>query len=288
MIGPIGHIGHIGSIGHRGHISPISPIGIFDSGIGGLTVMAEIIKALPCEEIIYFGDLARTPYGSKSKETVVKFSCEIVQFLISQGVKAIVVACNTASASALEDLRQMVAVPIIGVILPGAKKAAEGTQTKRVGVIATRSTIATGAYVKAIQSHNPQIHVISQPCPLFVPLVEEGWLNHSVTRKIAEEYLFPLKANKIDTLILGCTHYPFLRNVIHDVMGNEVTLINSAEETARATKEILSNDRLLCTIRQDKKYRFYVSDEGSRFVEIGEQFLGEKIRIITQIDLGKG
>lgn len=263
-------------------------IGIFDSGIGGLTVMAEMIKALPDEEMIYFGDLARTPYGSKSKETVVKFSCEIVQFLISQGVKAIVVACNTASASALEEVRQRVTVPIIGVILPGAQKAVMVTQTKRIGVIATRATIATGAYVKAIQSHDPQIHIISQPCPLFVPLVEEGWLDHVVTRKIAEEYLFPLKANKIDTLILGCTHYPFLRNVIQDVMGNEVTLINSAEETARSIKEILSNAGLLCTMRQDKRHRFYVSDEGTRFVELGEQFLKEKIRVITQIDLGKG
>ncbi|MBU0700924.1 glutamate racemase [bacterium] len=263
-------------------------IGIFDSGVGGLTVMAEIIKALPCEEMIYFGDLARTPYGSKSKETVVKFSCEIVQFLISQGVKAIVVACNTASASALEELRQKFSLPIIGVILPGAQKAAEVTQTKRIGVIATRSTIATGAYVKAIQSHDPQIHVISQPCPLFVPLVEEGWLNHVVTKEIAKEYLFSLKANKIDTIILGCTHYPFLRSVIQDIMGNEVTLINSAEETARVTKEILFCAGLLCTMSQDKRHRFYVSDEGSRFIELGEQFLKEKIRIITQIDLGKG
>ncbi len=263
-------------------------IGIFDSGIGGLTVMAEIIKALPDEEMIYFGDLARTPYGSKSKETVIKFSCEIAQFLISQGVKAIVVACNTASASALEELRQKVAVPVIGVILPGAQKAAEVTQTKRIGVIATRSTVATGAYVKAIQSHDSQIHVVSQPCPLFVPLVEEGWLNHVVTKKIAEEYLFPLKANKIDTLILGCTHYPFLRDVIHDVMGNDVTLINSAEETAMATKGILSDAGLLCAMRHDGRHRFYVSDEGTRFVELGEQFLKEKIRVITQIDLGKG
>jgi glutamate racemase len=262
-------------------------IGIFDSGIGGLTVMAEMIKALPDEEMIYFGDLARTPYGSKSKETVVKFSCEIVQFLISQGVKAVVVACNTASASALEELRQKVIIPIIGVILPGAKKAVEVTQNKRIGIIATRSTVATGAYAKVIQSYDPQIHVISQPCPLFVPLVEEGWLNHVVTRRTAEEYLFPLKANKIDTLILGCTHYPFLCDIIQDVMGNEVTLINSAKETAISIKEILSNAELLCTMKQDKRHRFYVSDEGTRFVELGEQFLKEKIRVITQIDLSK-
>lgn len=264
-----------------------APIGIFDSGVGGLTVMAEVIKAMPDEEIIYFGDLARTPYGSKSKETVIKFSCEIVQFLISQGVKAIVVACNTATASAIEELRQRFPLPVIGVILPGAQKAAGITQVKRVGVIATRSTVATGAYVRAIQSCNPQIHVISQPCPLFVPLVEEGWLTHSVTRKIAEEYLSPLKDNKIDTLILGCTHYPFLRSIIQDIMGNEVTLINSAEETAMATKGILSDAGLLCTKRQDKKYRFYISDEGVQFVELGEKFLGEKIRIITQVDLAK-
>jgi len=249
--------------------------------------MAEIIKAMPDEEIIYFGDLARTPYGSKSKETVIKFSCEIVQFLISQGVKAIVVACNTATASSLEELKQRFSLPIIGVILPGAQKAAEITQTRRIGVIATRSTVATGAYVKAIQLQDSEIHVISQPCPLFVPLVEEGWLNHAATKKIAEEYLFPLKNNKIDTLILGCTHYPFLRNIIQAVMGNEVTLINSAEETAMATKGILFEAGLLCEMRQERRHRFYVSDESVRFVELGEQFLGEKIRIITQVDLAK-
>jgi glutamate racemase len=265
-----------------------APIGIFDSGIGGLTVVSEVMKRLPYEEIIYFGDIARTPYGSKSKETVIKFSCEIMEFLVSQGVKLVIVACNTASASAIEELRQRFSLPIIEVISPGAEKAVIITKTKKVGVIGTRATINTGAYVRTIQSQAPEIQVISQPCPLFVPLVEEGWLNHRVTYKIAEEYLTPLKDSNIDVLILGCTHYPFLIPVIQKIMGDNVVLINSAEEVAKATQKVLRNSMLLYTgDNREVRCKFYVSDETTRFIELGEQFLGEKIRVITQVDLAK-
>jgi glutamate racemase len=264
------------------------PIGIFDSGVGGLTVAKEIMKALPSEDIIYFGDLARTPYGSKSQETVKKFSIEITNFLIKQQVKMIVVACNTASSLALTELKERFNLPIIGVIQPGVSKAIKSTKSKRIGVIGTQATISSNAYMDAIKSIDANIQVLSQPCPLFVPLVEEGWIEHEVTKLVAKEYLSPLKENHIDTLILGCTHYPFLKNVLQEIMGDEVILVDSAIEVACETKKVLTKHNLLHQQNPNPSYKFYVSDASSKFVEIGKILLGKKIRVVTQVAVGTG
>jgi len=263
------------------------PIGIFDSGVGGLTVAAEIMNILPAENIIYFGDIARTPYGSKSPETVKRFSIEIVNFLIKQRVKMIVVACNTASSLALGVLKEKFSLPIIGVIKPGVLKAVKSTRSKRIGVIGTQATISSNAYLDAIKSIDVSIHVLSQPCPLFVPLVEEGWLEHEVTKLIAKEYLAPLKENQIDTLILGCTHYPFLKGILQEVMGDGVVLVDSAIEVAQETKKILTQNNLLCQQNSNPSYKFYVSDASSKFVEIGKILLGKKIRVVTQVEISE-
>lgn len=265
-----------------------SPIGIFDSGVGGLTVVAEMIKELPFEDIVYFGDVARTPYGSKSRETVTRFSCEIARFLIGQGVKMIIVACNTASSVALDVLGKEFDLPILGVIRAGTLAALRATQNKKVGVVGTSATIASGSYVNDLKSLARDLAVISQACPLFVPLVEEGWLDHEVTRLVAGEYLSPLKSNDVDTLILGCTHYPFLKPVIAETMGKEVTLIDSAVEMARMAKKILSEKGLL---RQKEtgavSRKFYLSDISANFIELGERLLGEKMRVITRVDVSE-
>lgn len=262
------------------------PIGIFDSGVGGLTVAAEIMKTLPSEEIIYFGDLARTPYGSKSQDTIRRFSIEIVNFLIKQQVKIIVVACNTASSLALTELKERFSLPIIGVIQPGVLKAIKSTKSKRIGVIGTSATISSNAYSKAIKSINPTIQVLSEACPLFVPLVEEGWVDHEVTKLVAKEYLTPLKENQIDTLILGCTHYPFLKGILQEVMGDGIVLIDSAVEVAQETEKVLRENNLIRSQNPNPAHKFYVSDASSRFVEIGEMLLGKKIRVVTQVEIG--
>lgn len=264
----------------------IPPIGIFDSGVGGLTVAAEVMNTLPAEDIIYFGDIARTPYGSKSQETVRRFSIEIAEFLIKQGVKMIVVACNTASSLALGTLKERFSLPIIGVIEPGVLKAIKSTKSKRIGVIGTQATISSNAYPEAIKTADPTILVISQSCPLFVPLVEEGWLEHEVTKLVAEEYLTPLKENQIDTLILGCTHYPFLKGIIQAVMGDEVVLVDSAVEVAEETKKVLSQNNGLRQQNPNPAYKFYVSDASAKFVEVGKRLLGNELRVVTQVDVG--
>lgn len=261
------------------------PIGIFDSGVGGLTVAKEIMNTLPSEDIIYFGDLARTPYGAKSQQTVKRFSVEIATFLIKQQVKAIVVACNTASSLALGELEERFTLPIIGVIKPGVAKAINLTKSNRIGVIGTEATIASNAYFDAIKSIDPNIQVLSQPCPLFVPLVEEGWIDHEVTKLIAKEYLTPLKENQIDTLILGCTHYPFLKGILQKTMGDGVVLVDSAIETAKETKQVLAKNDLLHKQNPNPSYKFYVSDASSKFVEIGKILLGKKIRVVTQVEI---
>ncbi|MBU1488074.1 glutamate racemase [bacterium] len=264
-----------------------SPIGIFDSGVGGLTVAAEVIKELPLEDIVYFGDVARTPYGSKSRETVTRFSCEIVRFLIGQGVKLIIVACNTASSVALDVLKKEFDLPIIGVIRAGTLAALRTTENNKVGVIGTSATIASGSYLNDLKALAPDIAVISQACPLFVPLVEEGWVSHRVTTLVAKEYLSPLKDNGVDTLILGCTHYPFLKPVIAETMGKGVRLIDSAIEVAGMTKEILKEKGLLCQENKDTARKFYLSDTSTNFIELGERLLGEKMRVITRVDVSE-
>ncbi|MEW6684761.1 MAG: glutamate racemase [Candidatus Edwardsbacteria bacterium] len=250
-------------------------IGIFDSGIGGLTVVKEISRLLPQERIVYFGDTARVPYGSKSKETVTKFSFQNTRFLLEQKVKMVIVACNTASALSLQALREEFKdLPILGVIEPGAKAAVSRTKKKRIGVIGTLGTIASGVYEKNIRELIPEVLVIGQACPLFVPLVEEGWINKQATRLITEEYLTPLRQAGIDTLVLGCTHYPLLKGVIQNVIGEEVSLVDSAFETALAIKEMLTNRSLLRESTDEPEHTFFVSDLPLKFLEMGERFLG--------------
>src|SRR5271156_2261897 len=206
---------------------PEHPIGVFDSGLGGLTVVKELIHHLPNERIVYFGDTARVPYGTKSGETIIRYSREIVRVLLKHKVKMVVVACNTASSLALDVLKKEFDLPILGVIEPGARKAMEVTRNKKVGIIATSSTVKSGKYAKKIVQLNKNIVVTSQACPLFVPLVEEGWFDHAVTYQVAQQYLRDMKKNKVDTLILGCTHYPLLKGVLHNVMGARVQLVDS-------------------------------------------------------------
>lgn len=261
------------------------PIGVFDSGIGGLTVVREIFRKLPREAVVYFGDTARVPYGSKSAQTVRTYALQNCLFLRSQDVKAIVIACNTASAVALDVVRRCFDLPVIGVIEPGAQAAVQATRNGRIGVIGTVGTIATGAYVQAIRRLNPEMMVFSQPCPLFVPLVEEGWLDREVTRLVAGEYLAPLRAQGVDTLILGCTHYPLLKGVISEVMGDRVQLIDSAEATARELRQLLRRENLQNDSPNSAVHRFFISDFPYRFQEVGEKFLGEKLPQVSQVSV---
>ena len=250
------------------------PIGVFDSGLGGLTVVKEFMRQLPQEDIVYLGDTARVPYGVKSRETIIRFSRENVQVLLKSHVKMIVVACNSSSSYALHDLRQQFDLPIVGVIGPGARGAMKATKNLRVGVIATPATINSGQYEKEIQAGNPKIKVFSQACPLFVPLVEEGWLSKTVTFDIAQEYLKPLKDAGIDTLILGCTHYPLLREVLQTVMGSDVTLIDSAKEVALEVKEILNQKELNQKAKRRPAYQFFTTDRPQQFEKMMNNFLG--------------
>jgi glutamate racemase len=256
--------------------SSAAPIGVFDSGLGGLTVAHAIMRQLPAESLIYFGDTARVPYGPKSPETVRRYSREISAFLIEQGVKAIVVACNTATAHALPMLREELDVPVIGVVEPGARAAVHATRSGRIGVIGTTGTIRSQAYVRAIHAEAPDARVTAIACPLFVPLVEEGWTNHEAAQLVAEEYLAPLVKEGVDTLVLGCTHYPLLKPLIGEIVGRSVRLIDSAEETAADTRRMLAaND--LAAADGEGEYRFIASDDPQQFLTLGRRFLGEAI-----------
>lgn len=245
-----------------------APIGVFDSGVGGLTVAKEIMAQMPNEKIIYFGDTARVPYGNKSKDTVTRFSKQIVRFLETQDVKTIVVACNTASAFALDELEKTVKIPVIGVVKPGAKVASDSTKNGKIGVIATAATIGSKIYSQYINQINPNVTVLGKACPLFVPLVEEGLLEDPVTDEIAMRYLSELKDLDIDTLILGCTHYPLIRKTLGRIMGENVTLVNPAYETARELKGLLEAEGLANESKPDlgtNRYQFYVSDAAEKF-----------------------
>lgn len=253
------------------------PIGIFDSGVGGLTVVGQIRSLLPAEDIVYFGDTARVPYGTKSRETVTRFSVENVEFLMAHDVKIVVVACNTASSLALDFLKRCFRVPIVGVIEPGAKCAVAGTRNNRIGVIGTQATVASLAYEKAIKRINPANRVFHASCPLFVQLAEEGWLDNEVTRKVASIYLRPLASKGIDTLIMGCTHYPLLRKAITRASGKGVLLIDSAREVASEVRTVLGAGGLLKRPGKAGKAEFFSSDEPARFVKIGEKFLRHRI-----------
>lgn len=253
-----------------------APIGVFDSGLGGLTVAHAIMRQLPGESLVYFGDTARVPYGPKSPETVRRYSHEIAAFLIEQGVKAIVVACNTATAHALPMLVTELDVPVIGVVGPGARAAVRATRNGHIGVIGTDGTIRSGAYVRAIHDASADAKVTALPCPLFVPLVEEGWTNHEATWSIANEYLAPLLRDDVDTLVLGCTHYPLLKHVIGEIVGRDVRLIDSAEETALDTRRMLE-ERDLAATRSEGMYRFIASDDPQQFLSLGQRFFGDTI-----------
>ena len=264
-----------------------SPIGVFDSGVGGLTVALEIMRNLPSEDIVYFGDTARVPYGSKSAETIIRYSEQICRFLIGKQVKAIVVACNTASAFALETLQKEFHIPIIGVIKAGAEVAAAGTRNKRVGIIGTEGTIGSGIHASFLKNLDPEIRVIGKACPLFVPLAEEGWTHDPVTEEVARRYLEELKQQDIDTLILGCTHYPLLRSTIRKVIGDGVQLVNPAFETALELKQLLKEKELEHDFQppEELRHRFYVSDLADKFRRFANTILPYEVALTKKIHI---
>lgn len=265
-----------------------APIGVFDSGVGGLTVAREIMRQIPNERIVYFGDTARVPYGSKSKDNIIKFSRQIIRFLQTENVKAIVIACNTASALALDEMQQEFDLPILGVVKPGAKVAVETTANKRIGLIGTEANIRSGVYTRYIKSLDDEAKVFEKACPLFVPLVEEGWLHDDITLQIASRYLEELKEKDIDTLIMGCTHYPLIRSTIRKVMGDKVNLVNPAYETAIELKNLLERDNLAnkCDVDSPSSmYRFYVSDAEEKFKLFANSILPFDITMTKQINI---
>ncbi|MCR4924430.1 MAG: glutamate racemase [Lachnospiraceae bacterium] len=253
-----------------------SGIGVFDSGVGGLTVAAEIMDQLPKEKIIYFGDTARVPYGGKSKETVTRYTEQIIRFLLSKDVKALVVACNTMSALALDTVEKGLSIPIIGVIKPGAKTAVNTTRNGKIGVIATESTINSGLYPGYIKELDSTVEVVGKACPLLCPLVEEGMIEDPVTDEMVRRYLAVLKEKEIDTLILGCTHYPLLKNTIGRIIGDKVNLVNPAYETANGLKELLLSKGLLNDDNEVKEHEFYVSDSAKKFSAFASTILHKK------------
>jgi glutamate racemase len=261
-----------------------SSIGVFDSGIGGLSVVKRISAYLPCEDIIYFGDTARVPYGTKSNETVIEYAKQDAQFLIKRNVKLIIVACNTVSSVAIDILRKTYKIPIIGMIEPGSAMAAQITKNKKIGVIGTNTTINNKAYSKELLKIDPTLEVYEKACPLFVPLAEEGWINHKATTLIAKEYLTELKEKGIDTLILGCTHYPLLADIIQKVMGNKVTLIDSGQAATKVVDNYLAGRGLKTPINQEGRHEYYVSDLPEKFKNVAEMFLGKKINNIYKVD----
>jgi glutamate racemase len=263
-----------------------APVGIFDSGIGGLTVARAIYERLPHESTIYFGDTARVPYGPKSPETVTRYSLEILHWLLGQGVKAVVVACNTSTAHALRALQEATPVPVLGVIKPGARAAIAAGEGGPIGVIGTAGTIASGAYTRAIQALAPGVPVIQRACPLFVPLVEEGWFDHPATEMVAVDYLEELRAACIRSLVLGCTHYPLLRPLLQRVMGPEVKLIDSGEATASALETILTEKSLAAPRSAGGRHRFIVSDDEARFRQVGSRFIGDRLGKAEVVALG--
>jgi glutamate racemase len=261
------------------------PIGVFDSGIGGLTVVHELVTRLPNEEIVYLGDTARLPYGTKSPETVLRFSRENLAFLKRRNVKIIVVACNTASSVALPKLLEEEHVPLVGVLLPGARAAARTTKTKRIGVIGTTATIRSGAYERALWELEPRIKIWSRACPLFVPLVEEGWHEDEITYLTARRYLSPMADFGADALVLGCTHYPVIRDVLARVIGPGVTLVDSAHETAAEVERVLEQKNLRSDADRPGTITVYVTDIPYLFKEVGERFLRRPMEHVERVDL---
>jgi glutamate racemase len=259
-------------------------IGIFDSGLGGLTIFKEVRRILPKENIIYFGDTAHVPYGSKSKETVTKYSLNIARFLGDKNIKLILIACNTASALALPAVRKQAKVPVLGVIAPGAKGAAKATKNKKIIVLGTEATVNSKAYVKQLSKINKKIKVTQFACPLFVPLIEEGFLKDNVTDLVIEKYLAPVKKLKADTIILGCTHYPVIKESISNFLGKGVTLIDSAEEIAKEAKELMAEKNMLKKTGP-AKVQIYASDSPARFSKLGYRITCEKDLKVKEVKL---
>ena len=258
-------------------------IGVFDSGVGGLTVVRELIRQLPSENIVYFGDTARVPYGIKSEETVIRFSIENILFLLKQDVKLICIACNTVSSLALPVIKNHFRVPIVGVLSPGVREAVYATQNKRIGIIGTKGTIKSRAYEIEIKQLDPEVKVTALACPLFVPFAEEGWTQGEVVLAVARHYLKPLKDAGVDTLILGCTHYPLLKPVIQKVMGKDVVLIDSAQQVAMEVKKILATEGLLNKGKIGKR-QFYVSDNPEWFSGLAKRFLGKSLKTVKKVN----
>ena len=264
-----------------------APVGVFDSGVGGLTVAREIMRNLPSEKIVYFGDTARVPYGSKSRETIIRYSRQIIRFLQEQQVKAIVVACNTASAFALDAVRDEFDIPIIGVIEPGARVAAEQTRNKRVGVIGTVGTVGSKIHAEYLKEFDPEITVFAKACPLFVPLVEEGFKEHQVTAEVIEYYLESMRSTDIDAMILGCTHYPLLRSKIRAYMGDKIQIVNPAYETAMDLKRLLDEKDMANdgTEGQHSNYSFYVSDAAEKFRKFANTVMPFDVPITNVVNI---
>ena len=262
-----------------------APIGVFDSGVGGLTVVREIMRHLPNENLVYFGDTARVPYGSKSKDTIIRFSRQIIRFLKTKDVKAIVIACNTASALALEIVRQEIDIPIIGVVVPGARAAVRETRNKRIGVLGTEATIKSEMYTRLMQQEDADVSVVGKACPLFVPLIEEGFVKHHITREVIDIYLQDVKESGIDTLILGCTHYPLLRDSIAEYMGEDIHIVNPAYETAIDLQRILQSNALDNRGDGDVHYEFYSSDAPVKFKNFANAILPCNINWIEHINI---
>lgn len=263
-----------------------APIGIFDSGVGGLTVFRALERRLPNESLIYLGDTARIPYGTRSLETVQRYALEDAAFIESKNVKLIVIACNTASALAAARLERECNTPVIGVINPGARRAVEQTKSGYVGIIATEATVSSGAYERAMVALRDGLEIIARACPLFVPLAEEGWSDHPVTRQVAEEYLAELRATRVDTLVLGCTHYPILRPVIEQVMGFDIKYIDSGEALADEVARLLEEGGLARQSEEKRTEKFYVTDSASRFRRVAEYFLGRPLDSVETVELG--
>jgi len=263
------------------------PIGVFDSGLGGLTVLKEIMEYVPTESLVYFGDCGRVPYGTKSRETVMKYTLQDIRFLLNQDIKMIVIACNTASSYGYELAKNSFDIPIIEVIQPGATAAVKATKNKKIGVIGTPGTINSGVYEKAINKIDSSIEIYSKACPLFVQLAEEGWWDNDIAVRIAEEYLNPLKGVGIDTLVLGCTHYPLLQKAISKVMGDGVKLVNSGMEVAKAVKKLIEEKDIGRDNKISPVYRYYTSDSVEKFEQFGSAFLGREINSAEKVDIEK-
>ncbi len=263
------------------------PIGVFDSGLGGLTVLKELKSLIPTESVVYFGDNGRAPYGTKSTDTIVKYTFQDIRFLLNQDIKMIVIACNTASACSLKLVKDSFDIPVIEVTEPGAITAVNETKNKKIGVIGTVATITSGVYERAIKGLDSSIEIVQKACPLFVPLVEEGWWENDIAFRIAEEYLEPMKKEGIDTLVMGCTHYPMLYNTISKVMGEKVKLVSSALEVTKVVRNILGEMDIMRDERINPVYRYYTSDSVEKFESLGSAILESDIHSAEKVDIEK-